>query len=136
MRSHPTNDEALREQGQVGKTNSIEHTDSNSGYDLFPETVSQVVSASRSTPPLVSGQAAQVLSLIREHQPVLSFFLTADRAIPEAAARVHDLRAAGFNVITTIKSEVVFRGAIRRKAAFYSLGTPEWPAPGFCCAEV
>lgn len=70
--------------------------------------------------PTVTGQCAEVLSLIRQHQPVLSFVLTADHAIPEAAARVHDLRGKGFNVITQIV-----------RAAFYSIGSPEWPYPGF-----
>ncbi len=81
------------------------------------------------TPPVVSGQCAQVLSLVREHQPMLSFVLTADYAIPEAAARVHNLRAMGFNIQTTIVNEVEFRGAIRRNVAFYSIGTPEWTPP-------
>lgn len=79
--------------------------------------------------PLVTGQCAQVLQLIRLHQPILSLNLTADHAIPETAARVHDLRAKGFNIITTIHSEVEFRGVIRRKVASYSLGVPEWKKP-------
>ena len=83
-----------------------------------------------SNTPMVDGQCAEVLSILRKG-PVLSFVLTADYAIPEAAARVHDLRAKGFNVITNIQSEVVFRGRIRKRAAFYSLGHPEWPRPGF-----
>lgn len=80
--------------------------------------------------PIVTGQCAQVLELIRKHQPVLSLVLTADNAIPEAAARVHDLRAMGFNIHTTIHPEVIFRGAARRKIAAYSLASPEWSAPG------
>ena len=80
--------------------------------------------------PMVDGQCAEVLSILRKG-PVLSFVLTADYAILEAAARIHDLRAKGFNVITNIQSEVVFRGRIRKRAAFYSLGNPEWPRPGF-----
>ena len=83
------------------------------------------------TPPIVTGQCLEVLGLIRQYQPVLSFVLTADHAIPEAAARVHDLRAKGFNILTTIKPDVEFRGLTRHNAALYSLGTPEWPAPGF-----
>ena len=83
------------------------------------------------TPPVVNGQCAQVLNLIRQHQPILSFVLTADHAIPEAAARIHDLREKGFNIITTILPEVEFRGVIRRGAAMYSMGSPEWPRPGF-----
>ena len=83
------------------------------------------------TPPMVTGQCAEVFGLIRQYQPLLSFVLTADHAIPEAAARVHNLRAMGFNIRTTILPEVVFRGVIRRNAALYSLGSPEWPRPGF-----
>lgn len=86
-------------------------------------------------PPIVSGQCADVLELIRQHQPLLSFVLTADHAIPEAAARVHNLRAMGFNIISRIEPDVTFRGAIRRNAAFYSLGVPEWPRPGFFDGE-
>ena len=82
-------------------------------------------------PPIVTGQCAQVLTLIRQHQPLLSFVLTADHAIPEAAARVHDLRCKGFHIITRIVPWVKFRGRIRRNAALYSLGVPEWPYPGF-----
>lgn len=81
--------------------------------------------------PVVTGQCAQVLNLIRELQPVLSLTLTADRAIPETAARVHDLRCMGFNILTTIHPAVEFRGEIRRNVASYSLGSPEWPQPGF-----
>ena len=81
--------------------------------------------------PTVTGQCAEVLTLIRQHQPLLSFVLTAAHAIPEAAARVHDLRGMGFNIITRIVPTVKFRGRIRRNAALYSLGVPEWPYPGF-----
>ncbi len=90
-------------------------------------------STSHSTRPIVSGQTAEVLSLIRQHQPILSFVLTADYAIPEAAARVHDLRELGFNIITHIKFGVMFRGRLRRKAAYYSLGTPERKGGGHDC---
>lgn len=86
-------------------------------------------------PPIVTGQCAQVLTLIRQHQPLLSFVLTADQAIPEAAARVHDLRCMGWNIITRIVTSVKFRGRIRRNAALYSLGVPEWPYPGFVTGE-
>jgi Helix-turn-helix domain len=87
------------------------------------------------TVPPVTGQCAEVLSLIRQHQPLLSFVLTADHAIPEAAARVHDLRSRGFHIITRIVPQVWFRGRARRNAALYSLGVPEWPAPGFLTDE-
>ena len=82
-------------------------------------------------PPEVTGQTAQVLYLIRRYQPILSLTMTADHAIPEAAARVHDLRAMGWHIQTTIHSSVIFRGVERRNVASYSLGVPEWPAPGF-----
>ena len=82
-------------------------------------------------PPAVTGQCAEVLELLRNEGPLLSFTLTADHAIPEAAARVHGLRALGFYVQTTILPEVEFRGRIRRGVARYSLGVPEWPAPGW-----
>lgn len=82
-------------------------------------------------PPAVTGQCAEVLELLRTEGAVLSFRLTAELAIPEAAARVHDLRGMGFNIITTILPEVAFRGRIRRGVARYSLGVPSWPAPGF-----
>jgi hypothetical protein len=80
--------------------------------------------------PMVDGQCAEVLSILRKG-PILSFVLTVDYAIPEAAARVCDLRARGFNVITNIQSAIVFRGKIRKRVALYSLGNPEWPRPGF-----
>lgn len=83
------------------------------------------------TPPTVTGQCAQVLNLIRERQPVLSFTLTAEHAIPEAAARVHDLRRMGFNILTTIHPAIEFRGQIRRNVASYSMGSPAWPQPGY-----
>lgn len=83
------------------------------------------------TPPTVTGQRAEVLGLIRQYQPVVSFVLTAEHAIPEAAARVHELREMGFNIITVIHPEVMFRDRIRHNAASYHLGTPEWPKPGF-----
>jgi hypothetical protein len=82
-------------------------------------------------PPAVTGQCAEVLELLRTEGAVLSFRLTAELAIPEAAARVHDLRGMGFNIITVIITAVEFRGRIRRNVALYSLGVPSWPAPGF-----
>ena len=82
-------------------------------------------------PPAVTGQCAEVLELLRTEGAVLSFRLTAELAIPEAAARIHDLRGMGFNIITVILPEVEFRGRIRRNVALYSLGVPSWPAPGF-----
>ena len=87
--------------------------------------------ANHATPPMVTGQCAEVLHLLRTFQPAPSFTLTAEHAIPETAARIHDLRAKGFNILTVIEPKFQFRGVIRRNVARYSLGVPEWPAPGF-----
>lgn len=111
----------MRAHTETGRTNPPQF------HDLFPELLAP---ADLSSQPTVTGQCAQVLELIRDHQPVLSFVMTADHAIPEAAARVHDLRAMGFNIITT-RSDAQFRGSVRRNAASYSIGVPEWPRPGF-----
>lgn len=86
------------------------------------------------SPPIVTGQCALVLKIIREQGQVPSFELTATRAIPEAAARINNLRSKGFYVITTILPEFKFRGTVRRNVALYSMGVPEWPAPGFLAA--
>lgn len=82
-------------------------------------------------PPAVTGQCAEVLELLRTEGAVLSFRLTAELAIPEAAARIYDLRGMGFNVQTLILPAVEFRGRVRRNVALYSLGVPSWPAPGW-----
>ncbi|MEF8723169.1 MAG: helix-turn-helix domain-containing protein [Candidatus Accumulibacter delftensis] len=107
-------------------------TASESTLDKCDYTPQTIIPASK--PPIVTGQCAQVLRIIREHQPAPSFELTANLAIPKCAARVHDLRAKGYNIITAIQPEFEFRGAIRRNVALYSMGTPEWPAPGFLAA--
>ncbi len=80
--------------------------------------------------PLVDGQCAEVLAILR-NRPTLSFEFTAERAIPQVAARVFNLKEKGYNVITEIKPEIVFRGRVRRHVALYYLGNPEWPRPGF-----
>lgn len=109
------NDEAGHHPGIVGTANST---------------------AVNRTKPVPTGQCGQVLNLIREFQPVASFDISIGHAIPELAARVHDLRAMGFNVVTTILPRVMFRGAERRNVASYSMGSPEWPRPGFFADEV
>ena len=110
MSNTPKRDNAWRAPGKVGKAE---------------------ISNSNPTPPMVTGQCAQVLGLIQQYQPLVSLRLTADYAIPEAAARIHDLRAMGFNILTTIHPAVEFRGQVRHNVASYSLGTPAWPRPGF-----
>lgn len=77
-------------------------------------------------PPIFTGQRAQVLEMIRRHQPILSHTLTADHAIPEVCVRIHELRRKGFNVLTDIKDEFTFRGKIRKRIAAYSMGVHEW----------
>ena len=89
------------------------------------------INGANRTPPVTTGQVGQVYGLIKNHPGIWSLTMTADHAIPEAAARVHDLRAMGFNILTTIHPTVIFRGVERRNVASYSLGTPEWPRPGF-----
>lgn len=83
------------------------------------------------TAPIISGQRAEVLALIREHGPILSFTLTADYAIPETAARVHELLELGFNIQRRILGKVTFRGRERRSVAEYCIGVPEWPRPNW-----
>ncbi|MEZ6971629.1 helix-turn-helix domain-containing protein [Aeromonas sp. S11(2024)] len=80
--------------------------------------------------PIVTGQRAEVLSILRRG-PTLSLCLTADHAIPEAAARIHELREQGFNIETVIQGLVPFRGRERRNVALYVLKNPEWPHPDF-----
>ncbi len=86
---------------------------------------------SNPTPPTVTGQRGLVLNLIRRLQPVKSLDISVGHAVPELAARVHDLRCMGFDIRTEIVHAVEFRGEIRRNVAVYSLGVPEWPAPGY-----
>ena len=87
MNAAPEIDNAWRAPGEVGKAENKQ---------------------TNRTVPVSTGQCGQVLHLIRQH--VLSLRLTADCAIPEAAARVHDLRAAAWNVLTSIHPTVIFRG--------------------------
>ncbi len=84
-----------------------------------------------SSPPTVTGQCAQVLAILRSRQSLLSFELTADMAIPQAAARIYDLRAKGFHITTHIESKIIFRGLVRHRVARYTLHRPEWPALGY-----
>lgn len=108
VNNSPENDFAGRAPGGIGKAKS---------------------SAENLTPPRIAGQCLQVFSLIKRTPGILSLVLTADHAIPEAAARVHDLRCMGWNIRTEIRPVVIFRGTERRNIAAYSLGTPEWSPP-------
>lgn len=138
-----THPEAEQQNSQAAFSFTAGRAVNNSGpsepaADLFPELLTPIAPTCRATdgaalqsPPIVTGQCAEVLNLIRRYQPLMSLVMTGDFSIPETAARVFDLRAAGFNVLTQIHSEIEFRGRIRRRVAAYSLGTPEWPRPGF-----
>lgn len=83
------------------------------------------------TKPTPTGQAATVLSLIREHPGVLCIRLNIEFGITQAGARVHELRAAGFNIISQHHDRVFYGDRDRRNVVSYSLGTPEWPRHGF-----
>lgn len=103
----------------------------NAGRQPGKVDTTQQQNASHPTPPTVTGQRGRVLSLVKHNPGILSLKMTADFAIPEAAARIHDLRCMGFNIITTIHPRVIFRGVERRNVASYALGVPAWPAPGY-----
>ena len=79
-------------------------------------------------PPLVSGQCAEVLAMLLEHCPMLAIELPA-MGIPQYCARIHDLRAKGYNIISTIEYDVSYQGRIYSRAARLSLGTPLWGEP-------
>lgn len=80
--------------------------------------------------PMVDGQCAEVLSILRE-KPTNSFEFVFDHSIPRISARIYDLREKGFNVSSITLPEVVCRGRVRPHVALYCLGNPEWPRPGF-----
>ncbi|UTH72511.1 helix-turn-helix domain-containing protein [Chromobacterium sp. IIBBL 290-4] len=86
-------------------------------------------------PPTLTGQRAEVMQIIREYGyrsvPLYSLTLTGEFSIPEAAARIHELREMGFNILSIIHPEILYRGRVRRGVAQYVLGTPAWPRPGF-----
>ena len=80
--------------------------------------------------PMVDGQCAEVLSILRK-KPTNSFEFVFDHLIPRISARIYDLREKGFNVSAITLPEVVCRGRVRPHVALYCLGDPEWPRPGF-----
>lgn len=84
---------------------------------------------STNKPPIVTGQAAEVLALIRAYAPILNVALKIEHGITESAARVHELREMGFNIQTRILPSITFRSRERRNVAEYSMGIPEWSRP-------
>lgn len=77
--------------------------------------------------PIVSGQHAEVLNILRRG-PVLSLELSG-MGIICYGARVHELRAKGFNIETVIQPIVYHNGREHRDVARYALKQPEWAAP-------
>jgi hypothetical protein len=80
------------------------------------------------TGPKVTGQMATILKLLRRG-PLFGLSLPVQHGITEPGARIHDLRAMGFNITTHIQLHVQYRGKIYRRAATYVLEHPEWSAP-------
>ena len=81
-------------------------------------------------PPCVTGQHAEILSLLRK-RPTLSLELKLRHAITESGARIHELRDLGFDIATITQELVIFDGREHKRIALYVLGNPEWPRPGF-----
>ena len=81
--------------------------------------------------PTPTGQAAQVLQLIQANPGILCVCLNIEHGITQAGARIHELRASGFNIISQSHECVFYAGRKRRNVVSYSLGSPEWPRPGF-----
>ena len=80
-------------------------------------------------PPLLSGQHAQVLKVLQEaREPILSLKL--QRAFPQVGARVHELRAMGFNIMSIKQKPLLFDGARRIGCVSYVLGLPNWKGGG------
>ncbi|MCB6182971.1 helix-turn-helix domain-containing protein [Leeia sp. TBRC 13508] len=80
--------------------------------------------------PNVTGQQADVLEAIRKAKGgILSLELTANQSIPQACARVCELRDMGFQIRTNLQSSVIFRGKVRHHVALYTLDSPEWLQP-------
>ena len=93
-------------------------------------TQSDKPNSSTPTPPFVTGQRAEVLSLLRKG-PILRLSLTVEHGIPEAPARITELKNMKFNIHSQRLGSVIFQGREYKRAALYSLGSPEWPSPDF-----
>ncbi len=82
-----------------------------------------------STAPIVSGQCAEALEIVRKHQPILAMALAFEHGIPQYSARISELRDMGFNIKSIPIDCIVYQGRERRNAVKLSMGTPEWPRP-------
>ncbi|BEE03060.1 helix-turn-helix domain-containing protein [Aeromonas veronii] len=80
------------------------------------------------TGPIVTGQKAKILRLLRQG-PVLGLSLKMEHGISESGARIHYLRAMGFNIKTYMQIHVKYLGRKYQKAAIYVLEHPEWSPP-------
>lgn len=79
-------------------------------------------------PPQVFGQHAFVLELIQEHQPILALSIKFDFDVPEAGARISELRDMGFQIKSSKVPPLIFHGKQRRNAVNLSLDSPAWSA--------
>ncbi|WP_393936446.1 helix-turn-helix domain-containing protein [Aeromonas rivipollensis] len=75
--------------------------------------------------PTVSGQLAQVLSILRQG-PTSNLDFIHKHNILRAPARILQLRQKGFHITTHIQSHVLYRDHIYKNTATYELGRPEW----------
>jgi hypothetical protein len=85
--------------------------------------------------PEIYGQAATVLQIIRNEGPVLGVHLNIGHGLTQAGARIHELREAGFNIVSIQHDEITYGGRTRKNCASYVLGYPEWidPSKGADC---
>ncbi|MGL5289310.1 MAG: helix-turn-helix domain-containing protein [Aeromonas sp.] len=82
------------------------------------------------TPPRVSGQLADTLSILRRGPVSTLEFIHAHR-ITRSSARVHELRALGFNITTHTRRDLPYQGHQYHGIAVYVLQHPEWSQPSY-----
>lgn len=76
-------------------------------------------------PPALAGQHKQIIVMLQEaREPILS--LSLQRQFPQIGARVHELRAMGFNIMSIKQNPIVFDGVRRIGCVSYILGVPNW----------
>lgn len=76
-------------------------------------------------PPILGGQHKQIIVLLKEaKEPILSLAL--QRAFPQVGARIHELRVAGFNIVSLRQKPIVFDGVRRIGCVAYVLAAPNW----------
>ncbi|MGL5040137.1 MAG: helix-turn-helix domain-containing protein [Aeromonas sp.] len=80
------------------------------------------------TPPRVSGQLADALSILRRG-PTSTLEFIHNHQITRSSARVHELRLLGFNITTHTRRDLQFQGHQYHGIAIYVLQNPEWSHP-------